>query len=244
MEKSLIVSLHDVSPLTFDACRQIIHDLSFIGIAKTSLLVIPDHHHRGHFLSDPALCQWLREQQNAGHEIVTHGYFHQRERTDTESTQDKMITRFYTADEGEFYDISEAAAFEKMERAKSDFSSIDITPAGFIAPAWLLSLAAQRAATRAGFHYTTTLQEIRNLIRNQSHHSQSLVWSVRSAWRRIVSLAWNRFLLARLETNTVIRLGIHPPDWKYSNIRQEILRIAHHLAARREVLTYADWTAR
>ncbi len=245
MTKSLIVSLHDVSPLNFDASRQILHDLTGAGIKKTSLLVIPNHHHRGHFLDDAEFCEWLREKQNEGHEIVTHGYFHQRERSDSESSRDKMITRFYTAGEGEFYDIDEKSAAEKMNRAQTEFARIDLHPTGFIAPAWLLSAGAERAAKQTGFRYTTTLQEIRDLTNNdRSHQSQSLVYSVRSAWRRLASLGWNRLLLARLENNSVARLGIHPPDWKYANIRSEILRLASHLAKRRNLATYGEWTAR
>ncbi|HEX8371666.1 MAG TPA: polysaccharide deacetylase family protein [Chthoniobacterales bacterium] len=242
--QSLIVSLHDVSPHTLDASRQILHDLRSAGVEKTSLLVVPDHHHRGHFLADATFCNWLREQQQAGHEIVTHGYFHQRERTNKESPRDKMITRLYTADEGEFYDINETEALEKMHRAQAEFATLDMHPEGFIAPAWLLSAAGECAARQAGFRYTTTLGEIRDFQKGSTHTSQSLVYSVRSAWRRVVSLAWNRSLLSRLRENSVVRFGIHPPDWKYASIRHEILNLVRHLAARRQVETYAEWTAR
>ncbi len=241
---SLIVSLHDVSPQTFATSREILYDLQQIGVGKVSLLVIPDHHHRGHFLQDAAFCGWLKEMEELGHEIVTHGYFHQRERNAKESARDKMITRFYTADEGEFYDIDEAAALEKMRCAQDEFAKLGIHPVGFIAPAWLLSAEAGHAARAAGFRYTTTLSEIRNLTTGAAHRSQSLVYSVRSGWRRMVSLGWNRFLSARLQDNPVTRLGIHPPDWSYPNIRREILRLATHLASRREVFTYAEWTTR
>lgn len=259
--KMLIVSLHDVSPHTWERSRRILQDLQTAGVGKVSLLVIPDHHHRGHFLNYPEFCEWLLEMEKLGHEIVTHGYFHQRERNVKESIRDKMITRFYTAHEGEFYDISEAAALEKLERAQREFRTLGITPVGFIAPAWLLSSAGEKAVQKSGFRYTTTLQGIRLFpgrvgvppaspgilpgeILPSIQYSQSLVYSVRSAWRRIVSIAWNRFLLGRLENNLVVRLGIHPPDWDYLTIRKEILQIVKHLSARREVITYADWTAR
>jgi uncharacterized protein len=238
----LIVSLHDVSLQTWVVCREILRDLEEVGVDKVSLLVIPDHHRRGHFLQDRAFCEWLQEMEKWGHEIVTHGYFHQRERRDIETARDKMITRFYTADEGEFYDLSGAEAARKMEQAQADFATLGIEPVGFIAPAWLLSRESEVAACKVGFRYTTTLQEIRTLP--GSHRSQSLVYSVRSGWRRVVSIGWNRFLLARLERNPVARLGIHPPDWKYPAIRREILRLAKYLTSQRTAMTYAEWTAR
>jgi hypothetical protein len=36
------------------------------GIAACSLLVIPNHHRRGHFLDDPVFCRWLKAQAQAG----------------------------------------------------------------------------------------------------------------------------------------------------------------------------------
>src|SRR5688572_15980822 len=102
-DRSLVVSLHDVSPHTFTECRKIVAELARIGVSRCSLLVIPDHHHRGHFLDDPDFCGWLKELVRQGHEAVIHGYFHQRPRRADESISAKLTTRVYTADEGEFY---------------------------------------------------------------------------------------------------------------------------------------------
>lgn len=240
---ALIVSIHDVSPHTWAVCRAILADLRVAGVSRTSLLVIPDHHRRGHFLDDAGFCEWLKEQAQAGHEIVAHGYFHQRERREGESAREKMITRVYTADEGEFFDLGEDEAAEKLQRALANFAQIDLHPTGFIAPAWLLSAAAETAARKAGFRYTTLLREIRDLTTGETHLSQSLVWSTRSGWRRIVSLGWNSFLRWRLRANPVIRLGIHPPDWEHPALRRQILRFVRELRTERTVETYAEWVS-
>ena len=238
----LIVSIHDVSPFTWAVVQTILEDLEAVGVRVVSLLVIPDHHRRGHFHEYPDFCQWLRVQQEKGHEIVTHGTFHLRERTAKESWLDQMITRVYTANEGEFYDLTAEDAEMKMRKAQADFAVIGLQPVGFIAPAWLLSEGAERAARETGFHYTTTLREVRCLQKNTTHVSQSLVYSVRSAWRRQCSLRWNRWLAARLASNPVIRLGIHPPDWSYPAIRRQILTLASNLAKKRTACSYANWT--
>jgi hypothetical protein len=44
--KSLVVSLHDVSPLTQTLCEEILAQLQQLGITQTSLLIIPNHHQR------------------------------------------------------------------------------------------------------------------------------------------------------------------------------------------------------
>ena len=55
-------------------------ELARVGVARTSLLVIPDHHHRGHMLADAGFCRWLEGLAAQGHELVIHGYYHQRAR--------------------------------------------------------------------------------------------------------------------------------------------------------------------
>jgi len=49
--------------------------------------------------------------------------------------------------------------------------------------------------------YTTTLGAVIDLKSERRWNSQSLVWSVRSGWRRAVSFAWNATLIRWLRGN-------------------------------------------
>jgi predicted deacetylase len=241
---ALVVSLHDVSPRTAADFQIILRELAELGVAHTSLLVIPDHHHRGHMLADPAFGEWLRGLAKAGHEVVMHGYFHQRERRAGESARDRWTTRVYTADEGEFYDLNAPEAAALVERARADFHQLGLDPTGFIAPAWLLSPGSEDALRTLGCAYTTRLGSILDLAENRQHDSQSLVWSVRSGWRRQVSLAWNAFLRGRLRANPLLRISIHPVDLHHPRIWQQIREFVAAALADREALTYQAWLAR
>ena len=128
------------------------------------------------------------------------------------TTRAKIVTRIYTADEGEFFDLGYDEALRLIQNAREDFETHGFHPTGFIAPAWLLGEEAERAVIDAGMSYTTTLRTVRDFGGNRTIPSQSLVYSVRSGWRRLSSLAWNRSLFRRLTTNPLLRLGIHPPD--------------------------------
>ncbi|MBV9656826.1 MAG: polysaccharide deacetylase family protein [Verrucomicrobia bacterium] len=246
-EKALVVSLHDVSPHTWPACAAMLADLAKIGVARTSLLVVPNHHGRGHFLADPMFCRELEKLAANGHEIVVHGYEHRRARRADESARTRWITQIYTADEGEFFDLEEAAAAAVLKRAKEDFAQLDLPapPVGFIAPAWLLGEAAGRAVRAAGFRYTTRLGSVETYLPNDGlkvTHSQSLVWSPRNAWRRQVSLWWNASLARRLRANALLRVGLHPPDFRFPAIwRQARALIGDALREGRAVRTYAEF---
>ena len=215
--------------------------LDRLGVKQCSLLVIPNHHHRGHFLADPAFCAWLKAQADHGHEIVIHGYFHQRERRPTESTVQKLTTRFYTADEGEFYDLDRSVAAALVQTARADFHKLGLDPSGFIAPAWLLSHEAEAALRDCGCEYTTRLGSVLDLRHARLHPSQSLVWSVRSAWRRNLSLAWNALLFRRLAANPLLRISIHPVDTKHRAIWAQISSLVVAALSDRIPLTYRNW---
>ena len=239
--RALAVSVHDVSPLTRAVTETMLRDLAEAGVGVTSLLVVPDHHHRANVDKDPEFLAWLREKQGAGHEIVLHGFYHRRAPREGDSTGRKLITEHYTAGEGEFYDIGYEEARERMEDGREMLTGAGLDVVGFIAPAWLLGDEAEQAARNLGFAYTTRLGGVLDLRSGHWTASQSLVYSVRSAWRRMVSLGWNAWLAARLRRNPLARLGLHPPDWNYDKIRRQALRLAREAMADRKVIRYRDW---
>ena len=239
--RSLAVSVHDVSPLTRESVDRMLADLAGSDIGVTSLLVVPDHHHKADIDKDPAFLVWLRDKQAAGHEIILHGFYHRREPSPDAGLRQKLVTEHYTAGEGEFFDLDYENARERMEDGREMLTAAGLDVLGFIAPAWLLGDEAEQAARNLGFAYTTRLGGVLDLRSGEWTASQSLVYSPRSAWRRQVSLAWNAFLAARLRKNPLARLGLHPPDWCYDKIRTQALRLAREAAANRRVIRYRDW---
>lgn len=216
-------------------------DLRPLGVSNCSLLVVPNHHHRGHFLENGGFCSWLKERVDSGDEAVIHGYYHQRERKPDDTAAQKLITRFYTQDEGEFYDIGEDAAFAAVSKAQAEFHQLGLKPSGFIAPAWLLSEPAERAIRRAGCEYTTRIGIVTNLQTGAIHPSQSMVYSVRNTWRRLASLAWNARLFRKLRNNPLLRIGIHPPDFQHDAVWRQIRNSISRALEDRVPLTYEQW---
>ena len=241
-QPALVVSIHDVSPLTQERVDAILQGLAKVGITRVSLLVVPNHHHRAPIASDAPFAAWLRRQVTAGHEAVLHGYFHKRERREHESPSTRFFTRMYTADEGEFYDIGRNDAQALITKGRDELTACaGVEPAGFIAPAWLLSEAGEDAARALGFAYTTRLKTVADLPGRKTLPTQSLCWSVRSAWRRTVSLGWNQFLFRQLRRNPLLRISIHPPDIAHPAIWRQIVALASDAAKNRRPLSYRDF---
>jgi uncharacterized protein len=239
----LVVSIHDVAPATQSIVTNILSELARSGVNHCSLLVVPNYHHRGSSAQDREFISWLRRLEAAGHEIVIHGYFHQRPRADGESFADKFVTEFYTQGEGEFYDLDYNEAFRRIRTAREEFQAAGLKPCGFVAPAWLLSKEGQRAARDAEMEYTTHLRDIVDLRSGEIFPVRSLVYSVRNGWRRTVSLAWNAGLSRALTNKPLMRLSIHPPDYSHPAIWRQIVDLASAMGRARTPTTYQDWVA-
>src|SRR6266550_3151315 len=180
----MVISLHDVAPSTRDLADKITSELVRRGVRICSLLVVPDYHHQGLATKDRQFVSWLRDLESEGHEIVIHGYFHERPRGPNETLRDKFLTRLYTHNEGEFYDLDYEDALRRITNARDEFRASGLTPRGFVAPAWLLSQEGERAARDAELEYTTRLRTVRDLRSGEEFPARSIVYSVRSNWRR------------------------------------------------------------
>jgi predicted deacetylase len=236
--KSLVVSVHDVSPLTQTLCEEILVQLRQLGIDQTSLLVIPNHHRRAPISEDFAFQRWLTQKVESGHEPVLHGYFHQRQKQAADSFRAKLTTEIYTAGEGEFFDLSAAEASRRAERGLEDLTFLQRKIAGFIAPAWLLGARSESAIRQLGFLYTTRIGKVLTFGRTVDIRSQSLVWSTRAQWRATVSLAWNRCLAFRLAGASLLRIGIHPSDLQHPHVWKQVRRLAGETSHCRECVSY------
>jgi predicted deacetylase len=241
--RSMIVSLHDIAPSTWNTGKQILTDLGRHGVRISSILVVPDYHHEGSINKNQGFVSWLRELESDGHEIVIHGYFHERPRQSQQSLYGRFVTQVYTEDEGEFFDLNYEEALRRITIARDDFRAVGLKPFGFIAPAWLLGNEAERAARDAGMEYTTRLGAVRDLRSGEDFPSRSLVYSVRNEWRRRTSLCWNAMLGQIAKQDWLLRLSIHPVDYSHPAVWGQICRFLDRMVPQRTVTTYQDWTS-
>jgi uncharacterized protein len=238
---SMVVSLHDVAPSTRQITGTIISELAGYGVRVCSLLVVPDYHHQGLFTKDRQFVSWLRGLDAEGHEIVIHGYFHERPPRTKESLRDKLVTRFYTRNEGEFYDLSYEEALRRITTARDEFHAHSLRPRGFIAPAWLLGDEAERATQDAQMEYTTRLRTVRDLRSENVFPAQTIVYSVHNGWRRAASRTWNAAVFRFLKSRSLLRISIHPRDYCHPAIWNQIVGFVSATSSSRTVTTYQDW---
>ena len=116
-------------------------------------------------------------------------------------------------------------AVRRLALARAWARALQLPVQGFVAPAWLLSAAAWRAVEAAGFAYTCTLTELVAWPGRRRLHSRSIVFSTRSRWRRVLSIAWNTLLARALARTPLLRLELHPADADHPAVRRCWTRI-------------------
>ncbi len=244
----MVLSIHDVSPRTQGVVEEMLGDLKQCGVERCSLLVIPNHHHVGELSEFPDFVSWLKQKECEGHEIVLHGLYHLRPQRQADGLFARCITQCYTAGEGEFFDLSYEEAIQKLREGRAALEKVGFSKneiVGFIAPAWLLSAAAETALHDEGFLYTTRIGGVLNVTVEPSFYqpSQSMVYSVRSGWRRVMSLVWNELLFcwATKKQWPLLRIGLHPCDWEHEKIKHHALSSIQWALRDRAAMTYREW---
>jgi predicted deacetylase len=245
--KSLIVSLHDAHPGSRAAIAEQIALLAAYGITRSSILVVPEFHHEGSVTRDPVFCDAVSAWQASGHEIVLHGYYHDRREAAPDAFSNFYWTRLYTAGEAEFLDLKKEQARARLELGQLLFKSLGWRSTGFVAPAWLMAEGLTNLLAEMGFAYTTRVGEIIPLLPgvNRVIASQSLCYSTRAAWRRFASGIWNKYLYGRLRETNLIRLSLHPRDLEFPLMRRQIDQILRASLKRGfQPTTYGQYVAR
>jgi uncharacterized protein len=246
-DKSLIVSLHDAHPGSREQISEQVSFLATYGITRSSILVVPEFHHDGVVTADKTFCEAVSGWQSGGHEIVLHGYFHDRRESPPEKLSTLFWTRLYTNREAEFLDLSRETAQQRLIRGRTLFESLGWRTTGFVAPAWLMAEGLTNLLAEMGFDYTTRVGEIIPLRPgiNRVKASQSLCYSTRAAWRRVASAAWNKSLFQRLRETDLIRLSLHPRDLEFPLMRRQIDQILRASLKRGfQPTTYGEYVAR
>jgi len=245
--KSLIVSLHDAHPGSHAQIAEQVEFLASYGVTRSSILVVPEFHHGGLVTRDATFCAAVSQWQEQGHEIVLHGYYHDRRESPRENLSALFWTRLYTNREAEFLDLPMDTARSRLELGRLLFQSLGWRATGFVAPAWLMASGLTNLLAEMGFAYTTRVGEIIPLLPglNRVKASQSLCYSTRAGWRRFASGVWNKHLYGRLRETDLVRLSLHPRDLEFPLMRRQIDQILRASLKRGfQPTTYGDYVAR
>lgn len=242
--KVLIVSFHDVTPLTYKAYAVFAESLAALGILSLTWLVVPLWHGRVLLRPQSPCAHWLRTRQANGDDMVLHGLTHRRAgRPLRESFRHFFIRRVYTAKESEFLDLREDMVRRKIHLAKAILDKAGIRPVGFVAPGWIFPPGRREVLKEMGFRLTESYGRIYGVQTNRNVTAPVITASSRTLWRTLLSRAVVPALGRLYGDAAVVRVAIHPADLEDPAMRRLWLGFIEKLLRRREPRTLSSWAA-
>lgn len=235
----LLVSLHDVSPLTLERCRTAVELLGEAGIPSSALtlLVIPFHERAIPLDRHEPTLRFIQTLADQGASLVAHGYCHRMTRAPARPLR-WLAARWFARSQGELAatDLDETHRCLDLAEAIFRRAGLGDRIAGFVPPAWMLSRAATAALASRGYAFHETFRGIE--VGDRVSARRLIGWGSLSGLEAIATSLWARIQTARALVDT--RLVVHPPDITRPITRRSLLRTTRRLLASHEPASYTS----
>ena len=236
-EPNLLVSIHDVSPLTWTNAAAAVELTGACGVPceALTLLVVPRHESAATLAGSQPFVDWLRGLADRGATLVAHGLTH-RMRRPAWAPHRALWAYLFAAGQGEFYTATRDESRRWLAEIREAFSSVGLAEAlaGFVPPAWLLSSPAREEVLRAGFDFVETMGGIH--VGERLLARRLIGWGSRVGIEALGTAIYARLQAARPPAYT--RVAIHPPDMLSRICRRSIERVLHRLVPRTRLRSY------
>lgn len=257
--KSVLISLHDVTPFHLERLQKAETCFRHWGISAVSYLLIPDYRHiNGQYDPDrlKRFREWLVRPRPFHLEWLLHGYYHwdfsaegagvdgapASETTGEKlSAADQLKRKWLTAGEGEFLPLSSSETEERLKEGIKRFrAELGFDPRGFVAPAWLYNRHLLPALTRLGFWFTEDHRNIYFLREPEGEvlSAPAITWATRTPLRKRISIFGCPLLLRWWSHKSCIRLAMHPFDFDHPETVRSIERVLLQVLKDRRATVY------
>lgn len=206
----LFASIHDVSP-AFEPQVDALYDRlsGLLGGPKLAMLVVPDYEDGAPLSRNAAFAAKLRGWADAGVEMFLHGWCHR-----DDAKLRGFMQKHMTAGAGEFAQLTRDEANRRLTEGRSVVEDAIGRPvAGFIAPAWLYSVAAKQALTDQRFALAEDHMRVWSPVTGKTLASRPVItWASRTKGRVLSSLAVAAAARAAPWLLPQARIAVHPGD--------------------------------
>ena len=226
---TLLASVHDISPLTLEACQQavaLLREAAGIEAGDLTLLAIPFHEGRVRLDQHPATVAWLRGLADAGATVVFHGLTHRMPRPTWNPLRIPAAYGFARG-QGELCCVPGEDAARRLDQGRAILTSagLEAATACFVPPAWLLSRGARAAVDGAGFAWTELYDGL-----HTPRGSRALRLIGWGSLNPIEAAATRAFAFVQRQRRSAdTRLAVHPADMQRPAVRRSIAATARHL---------------
>ena len=237
---SLLVSIHDISPLTLDLSRRAIELAGAAGVPPSALtlLVIPRHEDRAPLDEHYPTRDWVRGLVDAGACLCMHGLTHLMP-GQVRNPWKWALARGFARGQGELLAADTGECAYRLSAAMEIFrrAGLQDDVKGFVPPAWLLSADALEEVKRAGFGF---YERFGGIVHRDAIWARRLVGFGSLTWaeaRMTAAYALCQSRLAAADT----RFAIHPADLARASSIAAIQACLRRLTANLAAVNYSDF---
>jgi predicted deacetylase len=239
LKRPVLVSLHDVTPAHEDRVRRAFHLLSQLGVHQYALLVVPQWHGGYELRRHPEFVALLRERAAAGAEVFLHGLRHDEQGV-RRAWHHRVRAFGRTNAEGEFLALHPAEAGTRMDRGLDLLRQCELSPVGFVPPAWLPGRDWSRLLRERQLQFTEDSWAVFNVATGLRLRASAYCWSTARSWHEVAGPLLAAARLRVQATAPLMRVAIHPPDMDSPRIRESLRRTLETLLATRSAVSYRD----
>jgi uncharacterized protein len=238
---ALLASVHDVSPLTLDACREavrLLRDTAGLHARDLTFLAIPHHENRIRLDHHHDTVRWLRELADAGATVVLHGLTHRMPRAALNPAT-WLWGYGFARGQGELYPVETDDAERRLSQGREILTSAGLPEATrcLVPPAWLLSAGARKAVDALGFDWIELLDGIHT---GRGVQARRLIgWGSLNAVEAAATMAFAGLQRRRSPADT--RVAVHPADMYRPTVRRSITRTLRVLRERTVPVNYREY---
>ncbi len=235
---SVLLTIHDVTP-AWAPQVQALWDLCRERGATPGLLVVPDWHGAWPLRASPDFLRWVRARAADGAEIFLHGERHDEVGL-PRTWRDAQRAFGRTKREGEFLTLDHDVALARIGRGMALFRELQLSPIGFVPPAWLCRQGTHSACAAHGLPLLEDDAAVYLLQSGVTLPSPVLRWSGRSTMRArgsAMQAAW-RWRTQRHALH--FRIALHPMDLEHPITRRSVIDALDRWLAVRPARAYAS----
>ena len=237
---SLLISIHDVSPLTLSECEQAVALLAELGIGASALtvLAIPNHEGRAPLDAHPPTIEFLRDLEEGGACPVMHGLTH-RMSGRAWTPPGFFRAHLFARGQGEFHASDTAEAHRMLDEGAAILrrAGLERASRSFVPPAWLLSPAARAVVAERGFDF---YERFNGIIHHGNRYARRVIgWGSLSAIEAFATSIYAD--LQSATSNVDVRVAIHPADMRRPRQKRAIGRAVARLLSRMHPQSYTTY---
>jgi predicted deacetylase len=229
------VAIHDVAPETFDEVRHLAAELDRFAVRPRVFKVIPQR-----LLENRELVRFLRKEQDAGSEIVQHGFAHRRDGRLRGPWRRRLRSRLFAPTDAEFLTLTPHQMEALLTNGHAILSTAGLLTTGFCAPGWIEPRHFRGMLRGVGFRYDVGMTSVIDLTTGRRFWTDWVGYMGAGRLQEAMVGIANRINRTAMPAFPLVKVFLHPQGARTSAACRRIIEWLPAIMRGRRLITYGS----